>query len=238
MDDGVELAERVSRGSLPREGLELLSRLGHAGARRALGRLPLDLTQVAAARWPEDDPPASSDHWRSTAAFARSLERSAVVKIALAFTSGLSGSFDREKRESVSALMGLYTGPAGAVVLSAPVVAATFPLGASMRRVSSAASAWLAAPSEEAARALVAAWPAVLASRARTELCAELTRVSWPAVWAHRWLIRCVTDEDAGAALACVAAYAEEASEDRAGLLALARDAAIAALLHPGEPGE
>lgn len=235
MDDGVELALRVSSGALPWEALELLSRLGHAGARRALGRLPLDLTQAAAARWPEDDPPAFSDPWRSVAAFARPLERAAVVKIALAFTSALSSGFDREKRESASALMGLYTGPAGAVVLSEPVVAATFPLGASMRRVSDAVGAWLAAPSDDAARALAAAWPAALSTRARVELLAELTRVSWRAVWAHRWLVRCVIDEDAGAALACVAAYAEEASEDRAGLFAIARDAAAAALLEPAE---
>lgn len=229
MDDGVELALRVSSGAMPREALELLSRLGHAGARRALGRLPLDLTQAAAASWPEEDPPASAEHWLPLATLARPLDRATAITVALAMTDALSPCFEVERREPASALMGLYTGPAGAVVLSAQVVAALFPLGATMRRLAGGVRAWLAAQGE----APVPVWPEVLRSRERAALCAELTGASWPAVWAHHWLLRCVTDPEPGLALACVAAYADDAREDREALLVAAREAAASALCSP-----
>ena len=46
------LVERFERGELRREALELLSLLGHADARRALGQLPLELTRTVTVRWP------------------------------------------------------------------------------------------------------------------------------------------------------------------------------------------
>lgn len=209
--DAGALVERVERGELRREALELLSLVGHGEARLALGRLALELRMSAPVAWPEDDPPRQAASWEGPARWLQQLGRPTAVQLAVGLVDTLRAELLEVDEPPRKSHVALHTGPTGILHVTESVAAEVFPLGAKVGRAADGARAWLADPEAQA----TLAWPSLLLTRKRVELCSELAGVDWRAVWACRWLVACVTgrETEVGAAAATVAAYAHAALE-------------------------
>jgi len=188
--------EAVERGELRRDALELLSLLDDPAARRALGAMPLELTEAPGQAWlPERDLP--SEAWRSMADWLDRLDAAPIRAAARAVVLQIAERLDPEDEPPAVVHEGLHTGPNGALVISAADAKAWFPLGALVRRAAAASGF---------------EWPGALRERSKARLCAELAGLDWRAVWAARWLAELGEergDDRVAGAAACVGAYAE-----------------------------
>lgn len=223
------LVARVERGELPREAIELLSLLGHVAARRALGRLPLELTPPPTIVWPENDPPRQASSWSESASFLQALGRPVAIRFAVAIVDALrAGPLDVHE-PSPASYVGFHTGPHGILNVTEALATDVFPLGAVIGRTTEAARAWLADPTID----LASRWPALLTSRRRVQLVSDLAGVDWRAVWAVRWLVACATvsEPEVGAAAASVASYAHAVLETASVIHASARETLTGPLL-------
>lgn len=204
------LIERVECGEIRREALEILSLLGDPSSRHALGQLPLVLSGSTAAGWPEGEPELPhAQSWRAFALWLEPFGRSLAVESALVTARALLETLTDHKEPPARSHVGFHTGPAGVIDVSPEFAAELFPLMGLLERTVEKAEAWLEEPSSAHAAELESAWPRLLLRRKKAVFCAELIGVDWRVVWACRWLVASVGDE-AGAAAACAAAYAEE----------------------------
>ena len=223
------LVSRVERGELAREALELLSLLGHAAARRALGKLPLELTPPPSIVWPETDPPRQASSWNEAAYFLQALGRPVAVRFAVAVVDALGSGPLALREPSPMSHVGFHTGPHGILRVTEALATEVFPLGDVVRGTADAARAWLGDPTVGVAQR----WPALLTARRPVQLVSDLAGVDWRAVWAVRWLVACATgsDREIGAAAASVASYAHAMLETASSIHASARETLTGPLL-------
>lgn len=232
-DEARALVMRVERGELARDALELLSAVGDVASRRALGQLELVLTRDSTPLSLEELPASYPDAWLEWASHVEPLGRRVAVAAACAIARGVLPALETEESISRSQLVGLHTGPAGAILLTDELASHLFPLIDVAGRALDAVAGWLARPSASSAERVDDAWPALLCSRKAVELFAELESVPWPAVWTFRWLVATVLapEREIAASLGYVATYAHVVHADRAVVARVACDALRAELI-------
>lgn len=233
--EGAALARRVERGELSRDALELLAAVGHAPSRRALGRLDLVLTAARVPPRLDELPSGRGDGWLRWGARFDAFERSVAVETAHAFGRRVCPALGGPA-PAPSRLVGLHTGPAGAIVLCEEHAARLFPLARTAARVLDAVARWLDEPTDPNRARVDAAWPALLRDRAKVAFLCELAGVRWEPVWVLRWVVAtvCGPEAEVGAAVGTAAAWTHEALGDAAAVRRAARDVLHGSLIHDG----
>lgn len=221
------LLSRVGRGELRREALELLSAVGNPAARRALGQLELVLTPVSAPHPLDDPPPGLPEGWLEWASGFVVFPRRVAVATALAIALEARAMLENESPNTRTELVGLHTGPGGAILLDDALAMRVLPLRSAADRVLVAVARWLDEPIDANASAADDAWPALLRTRGKVELLSELAGVSWMALWTFRWLVGalCGPEHDVAASVGHAATYAHAALADRSRVSRAAHDA-------------
>ncbi|HEY8430477.1 MAG TPA: hypothetical protein VIL20_18985 [Sandaracinaceae bacterium] len=217
------LAARVEAGTLGRDALELLAGVDHRASQRALGLLPLVLTAPPPAPALEPGAPPHAATWTRWARGLEAYDRELAVAVALAACELVRPALDAEIDGAAWELIGLHTGPAGAVTITREQAASLLPLSALSSRLLEAVARWLSGPSPEAARAVAGTWPPLLDRPARAELVGELTGVDGRALWVHRSLVEAVIDPSPTAATAAVLTGAESVVGSRGPVAAAVR---------------
>lgn len=230
------LVSRVAHGELARSGLELLSLAGHRGARRALGQLPLVLTAPPRIEL-TGAPVAHVAPWIEWGVRLAPFGRALSLKLGLALAAELLPIIQLERRVSRAQLVGLHTGPAGAIQLTDELASRVYPMTLLARGLVDGVRRFQAAPTAASAEAVTGAWPAVMCVQKKAQFLSELVDVDWRAVWALRWLMATasVPEDHAGPAVSCMLGYADEALHDRARVFDVVQRVLLDALLPADE---